>query len=374
MTIILYRKKAEMSECLLCKLNISERDSFTRLDCSHTFHAACLHLRIAHMYAYCPLCIKSAPVNGTFTDLKPLDFGDDWNVLDYNSKFRVWNTMQSHQLSRQSISDVPLFLDGNDQYHDSGRSRSKIIPVYPLYGKNTTPEQKESSFFAKFAEIQERESRYGYSIEIDPLILIGNRTSSVDIRFEKHIDMMTIVKNGIKIEFILSHGYNLLDLKILDASLRHLVQIGFNSDIWKKYRQSLPYVDTIRHFGLRFGDVFNLICQSDIERFAWLEFTAEEMLITGTTAVLLVMQGLNKTNISLLNIDMEGWAKMGMSFHMLRDELGMTRLDLRNILKWTREPEIDVAFQSRFETLFKHKFVELEKGTEEYYINHPAYK
>lgn len=316
------------------------------------------------MYSHCPLCIKKVPVNGVFEDLKPLDFGDDWVVNDYNNKFYVLNNMPSRPQA-----DVPLFLNGNDIRRDPRRSGPRNIPVYPVYQMTSTTERKSSSFFSKFAEIQERESRYGYSIEIDPLILIGNRTSSADIRFGKHIDMMAIVKSGIKVEFILNHGYVLIDFIILDATMSHMVQLGFNSDIWKRHKTSLPYLDTIRHFGLKFGDVFNLVCQRDIERFAWLEFSTEEMTLTCTNVSLLVFSGLNKQNISLFNIDMEGWVKMGMDFHTLKNILRITRLDVKIILKWTSEAEIDVTFQGQFEQLFKRKFTELEQGTEEYYTN-----
>lgn len=361
-----------MDPCSLCNLAISKNDSFTRLDCAHTFHASCLHLRIAHMYAHCPICVKGAPVNGIFQDLKPLNFGDDWKVNDHGRKFWVLNTIQSHNIGKSAYFDqpsIPLFLNGNEmEYYVDQSSR---IPMYPT--KSIAVEKKSSSLFEKFAELQWRESRYGYSIESDPLILIGNRTSSVDMRSEKHIDMRSIVKSGIKMDYMLNHGYCLIDLKILDANIHQMVQMGFNSSIWKKFKHNLPYIDTIRYFNLRFGDIFTLVCQGDIERFAWLDFSIEEMIESCTNVGGLVMGGLSKKNIELFSMDMDGWAKMGMSFHMLKNQLCMTRNDVRDILKWVRDLEIDVAFQKHFETLFKHKFLELEKGLEDVYTTVPFY-
>ena len=332
----------DKNTCLLCNIAIKNDVAFTQLSCGHRYHAGCLHQKIAHMYAYCPFCLKQTPADGKYDRLVPLNFGDDAEVLSYVSKFGVVESTLGfdqngnpnapfHMIpSYRSYSPVyaveyatpgGLYSMGHNMIHGNRMGKSSIV----------------RSLCEKFFELEKSEKTYGYDIEFDPIKLLGDRVSSVDLVNEKKIDIKSIRKKNISLEYLLENNYTLLDLAIFRTTQQDLWEMNFNALLWKNYKKQMPYISTIRFFRLGFGEILTKMCQCAMERFAWLEFGLEEYKHLHVNVYILCQAGLCFENmVTFTNLSMSDWLELGLNEHIHDNLLQLTERH-HAILGWKKD-------------------------------------
>lgn len=364
----------ELSEksCDYCKIPFHKTCSYSKLDCGHIFHVLCFHQKVAHMYPSCPVCGVKMPVNTEFQQYLPLNCGDDFLVNNYLNKFEVINTMFSGSSTRTKKGSNLVFTGMLDAEYSQSNQANKLVGAtqnlqYGIMSEGGGNQSKVvrlgknlDNFFLKFVEIAEREKTYGNEIESDPFTLIGNRRPSNELRFQKNIDFKSLIKSKVTIEFILKNGYTLLDLIILGATLSDLIIIRFDAKIWKTYRDVLPYNDMLSTFHLHFGEIFTCFCQEDVAKFAWLDFTLDQLKKIQCNMMLLLDVGLVKHHMPLFtNLTVRDWATLGLTFGIMKTILVITKNDLKSILRWTADPALDQPFRVSFKQIFGYTVDEL---------------
>jgi len=347
--------------CKYCDMIITKKMSTSTLECGHIYHTTCLHQRVAHMYSHCPSCVVEVPssIEG-FSNLLPLNFGDDYKVNCYLDKWAVLDTKFSLQKSYQQPLVLSGMLDTEYKYENPlnqsignllGPQRPRHTETSNRYSGNGLG-KKIDAFFSSFMDMEKREKNYGIAIESDPCTLIGNRTPSHELRFNKGIDFKTLMSQNISLLFILSNGYTLLDFTILGATLQDLMELKFDANIWKKFRQSLPYDSMIKTFGLNFFSVFTAFCQNDIKRFGWLEFSLSQLVALNTSMSGLIHVGFVKSNFNdFPTLTMQDWKELGLDKKTITEFFKFSKNDLIKF-RWCSDLEKDQSFKKKFYELF----------------------
>jgi len=289
--------------------------------------------------------------------LMPLDFGDDIDV----------DLLISRRDAYEYVSEFPHTVAtnygtvGGRDFTIEQRSSKHPVSRYNLQNDKRGVKNGLDGLISKFHMMEKREQSYGIELENDPLILLQHKMES-HVLLKKNIDIKTIIRRGVRLDYLLKRKYNLLDFVILKTTYQDLLMLGLSASLWKANSNLLPFADTIQTFGLKFFNVYTEICRQQLEDFVLLQLDVKEMKLLNVSTSLLLDIGMDKHVLGALpRISMTDWCKsFGLTYNHLVF-LGITTKDIQTTIGWSANILKDENFKQHFRELFQTDVEKLDQ-------------